>query len=277
MTVRLQNTAPSDTGGMEAGAAGSPGAEAKGMVADSQPASQTAEPASIGDALPPENLSPGTPSLLPEIPGDPAEQTDGAPSPPAIPGPQASEEERNAFYAALGVPQTAEDYDLNVDDALGGADAAINQRLHDAHFTADQAQLVYDLAAEILAPRVRDVETRAADQAFDIARQNLAASFGGAENWHRLAPKIAKWGRENLPEAAYAAMAQSVDGVRALHRLMEGGREAPLGSASEGASGEAPRAEIRRLMNDPRYWRDGDPALVGQVQAAFSRLHGDGG
>jgi hypothetical protein len=26
-------------------------------------------------------------------------------------------------------------------------------------------------------------------------------------------------------------------------------------------------------MNDPRYWRDRNPAIVARVQAAFDRLH----
>ncbi|MCC9623939.1 hypothetical protein LPB41_19850 [Thalassospira sp. MA62] len=169
------------------------------------------------------------------------------------------------------VPETAGDYVLNLDAALGDVDPALNDRLHAAGFSHAQAQLVYDLAAEILpglADEVKQASTRAMDRA------SLIAEFGGAEGWKKLAPKLEKWGQANLPTAAFDAMCQTADGVRALHRLMTGGQEAGLaGGLADTQQGDL-RDDIRRKMNDPRYWRDRDPAIVAEVQAGFARLNG---
>lgn len=32
------------------------------------------------------------------------------------------------------------------------------------------------------------------------------------------------------------------------------------------------RHKIRKLMNDPRYWRDRDPSIVAEVNAEFAKI-----
>ncbi|MDG4718089.1 MULTISPECIES: capsid assembly protein [Thalassospira] len=167
------------------------------------------------------------------------------------------------------IPARAEDYDISVNDALGAVDPDLNRRLHDAGFSNAQAQLVYDLAGEILEPMMADLN-QAAQRASD--RATLVNEFGGARNWKELAPRIEKWGRANLPEAAFDIMCQTADGVRTLHRLMAGGDEARLAGGDGGSGPENVRSDIRRKMNDPRYWRDRDPDIIAEVQADFARL-----
>lgn len=169
------------------------------------------------------------------------------------------------------IPETPDGYEIAVDDVLGAVDPAVNVRLHEAGFTGAQAQLVYDLAAEVIGPLVGEVEV-AGKRATD--RAALAAEFGGVENWKRIAPRIEKWGRENLPEAAFEVLCQTADGVRSIHRLMSGGAEPGLSTGRPSDATGDLRADIRAKMNDPRYWRDRDPAMVAEVQAGFDRLHG---
>ncbi len=184
------------------------------------------------------------------------------------------EVEAGEAIAALdpaGIPETPDGYEIAVDDVLGAVDPAVNARLHEAGFTGAQAQLVYDLAAEVIGPLIGEVEV-AGKRATD--RAALVAEFGGAENWKRIAPRIEKWGRENLPDAAFEVLCQTADGVRSIHRLMTGGAEPGLsGGRPSDAMGDL-RHDIRAKMNDPRYWRDRDPAIVAEVQAGFDRLHG---
>ncbi|WP_339779916.1 hypothetical protein [uncultured Thalassospira sp.] len=186
-----------------------------------------------------------------------------------IPGPDSPDAERQAFYAALGVPDSPAGYDIRGVEDLGGVDEALNARLHEAGFTGSQAQLVYDLATEILTPMVAQVQTAA--RMAEMQGQ-LAAEFGGAEQWAKLAPRLASWGQKHLPDA-YDAMAQTPEGVRALYRLMQGGGEPGLAGNHAGQTGVDPQNDIQKLMNDPRYWRDRNPAIVARVQAAFDRLH----
>ena len=168
------------------------------------------------------------------------------------------------------VPASAEDYVISVDDVLGGMDADLNARLHAAGFSNDQAQLVYDLAGEILGPMMADMDQatrRAADRAA------LAQQFGGAAQWQKLAPRIEQWGRANLPDAAFDTLCQTRDGVLALHRMMTQAGETRLGQGGGDGDPSDLRSEIRAKMNDPRYWRDRDPALIAEVQAGFARLN----
>ena len=58
----------------------------------------------------------------------------------------------------------------------------------------------------------------------------------------------------------------------ALHRMMAGGDEPGL--VRGGDSGDAVSEEqLRRMMSDPRYWRDHDPALTRKVRQGFERLY----
>lgn len=172
-------------------------------------------------------------------------------------------------FDPLIVPDHAEDYVLQIDEALGDIDPGLNDRLHEAGFNNAQAQLVYDLAAEII-PSMVDQVSQAGQRAAD--RATLIAEFGGADQWQKLATKLENWGQANLPKEAFDAMCQTADGVRSLHRLMTGGQEAKLaGAGANDATGDI-RAGIRRKMNDPRYWRDRNPDIIAEVQADFARL-----
>lgn len=170
------------------------------------------------------------------------------------------------------VPERPDAYAITLAEGMEDIDAGLNQRLHEAGFSNAQAQLVYDLAGEVLSPLLGDLD-QAAQRATD--RAALTAEFGGAESWKKLAPKIESWGKANLPEAAFETLCQSADGVRAMHRMMAQNTEAALGKADGGAGDTSLRSEIRRKMNDPRYWRDRDPALVAEVQADFAQLSGE--
>ncbi|AUG52114.1 capsid assembly protein [Thalassospira marina] len=206
-------------------------------------------------------LEPGVPDV-PGVAGDGKAQW-------VVPGEDGSAEDWQGFYRLLGVPENAEDYVIEGADDLGGMNATVNARLHEAGFTPRQAQLVYDLAGEILRPMAAELETGAKTAALQA---RLAAEFGGEAQWAKLAPSLASWGQKNLPDA-YEAMAQSPEGVRALYRLMSEAGEPGLAATGAGQMREAPEVEIDRLMNDPRYWRDRNPVIIAQVQAAFDRLH----
>jgi len=188
-----------------------------------------------------------------------------------LPEGEAGAGEAIAALDPASIPETPEGYEITVDEVLGVVDPAVNARLHEAGFTGAQAQLVYDLAAEVIGPLIGEVEV-AGKRATD--RAALAAEFGGVENWKRLAPRIEKWGRENLPDAAFEVLCQTADGVRSIHRLMSGGAEPGLSAGRPSDATGDLRSDIRAKMNDPRYWRDRDPAIVAEVQAGFDRLHG---
>jgi hypothetical protein len=178
-------------------------------------------------------------------------------------------EGRERLRKALGVPASPDDYRIEVRDELVEPTPELNARLHEAGFTQEQAQLIYDLAAEHLLPVIDDAvaELRATRDA-----ERLAAQFGGDAAWQNLARQIRTWGEANLAADVYRTLASSYDGVLAMHQMMQA-REPSVLHDAEGPRSDLDEASLTRMMRDPRYWRDRDSALIAQVTEGFKRLY----
>ena len=187
----------------------------------------------------------------------------------SAPAPALDSGERPDLLAAPGVPDGPEGYCIACDHGLFEPDPAINGRLHGAGFTPDQAQLVYDLAAERLVPLIQEL---AAEFQAEREVERLSAQFGGAERWREVSRQLHAWAVKNLPPAAVEGLSTTYEGVMALHRMMTGGEPAAL-SMPVGAPSAGGEAELQALMRDPRYWRDRDPAVVSKVTDGFQRLY----
>ncbi|WP_137125558.1 capsid assembly protein [Roseomonas sp. HF4] len=187
----------------------------------------------------------------------------------APPGADAPDEERMRFRRAIGVPDGPDGYEIEAKHELCCPDADINRRLHEAGFTKDQAQLVYDLAAERLLPLIAE----AAGQ-FEAERQieRLREHFGGEDRFRRIAGQITAWGRTNLPAPVMEALSTTAEGVIALHRMMEGKEPGLARRGEEPAAGD--EGELRAMMRDPRYWRTREPEFVRRVTDGFRRMVG---
>ena len=170
---------------------------------------------------------------------------------------------------AMGVPDSPEDYQIEPPNDVIEADANINAKLHDAGFNPQQAQLVYDLAAEHLLPLLDDAASE-----LDSTRdgERLAAHFGGDDAWQTMARQIKTWAEANLVGDVFETLATSYDGVLAMHQMMQA-REPSVLRATGTANSEPDETALTAMMRDPRYWRDRDPALVAKVTKGFQRLY----
>lgn len=180
------------------------------------------------------------------------------------------ETEKARARTLLGVPTAVDDYCIRCDHGLFEPDGEINQRLFAAGFTPDQAQLLYDLAAERMLPLVQDM---AASFEADRELEKLVAHFGGAEPWRTLSGQILAWAERNLPPPLVAALAGTSDGVMALHRMMQGGQDEPRPLRASSDGGDV-MGDLNRMIGDPRYWRDRDPAFIARVTEGFKRAYG---
>jgi hypothetical protein len=179
--------------------------------------------------------------------------------------------DRDAALKALGRPDTPEQYRVEVLENFLHRDPDMERLLHEAGFTQDQVQLIYDLAAEKMVPLIAEIVGQARG-ATDNAR--LEQEFGGKDRWRQVKRQIRTWGEKNLPADALTALCRSYEGVMAVHRMMSAGDEPGL--TRGGDNGEALSEEqLRRMMNDPKYWRDHDPVLARKVQEGFKRLYPD--
>lgn len=169
------------------------------------------------------------------------------------------------------LPETPDDYLVESPNKLITGDREVNARLHAAGFTQEQAQLVYNLAAEKLLPMVAEVAS-----VFEAERQieRLVKEFGGAERWRQASRQITAWGRATLPEPVFDALATTYEGVVALQGMMTKDEPSLLQDASNDGNVISEKS-LREMMRDPRYWNDQDPDYVRKVRDGFRRLFPD--
>jgi hypothetical protein len=103
---------------------------------------------------------------------------------------------------------------------------------------------------------------------------HLQQHFGGESRWRQIAPQLAAWGKKNLPADAYDALASSAEGVKILHRLMASG-EPSLGQSPAAANDAPTEEDLKKMLQDPRYWKTRDPAFIAKVTSGFRRLSGE--
>lgn len=183
-----------------------------------------------------------------------------------------NELERRMGELPATAPDSPDAYEIIAPEGyedLLGSDSDVNARLHAARFTQQQAALVYELAAERLIPLA---EHLVAENRADGEADALTRHFGNKDAWEKLQPQIASWGRSNLGDAAFDAMSKTAEGVIAMHRMMKSAEPAILQSGHH-TTPVLSEAELRRKMEDPRYWRDEDPAYVNEIHRGFEALY----
>jgi hypothetical protein len=187
----------------------------------------------------------------------------------AMPQDDQDEEGQKRLRRLLGVPEDPDGYGIETLSDFISPNPEINARLHEAGFTSKQAQLVYDLAAEHVAPLIEET-VRDLQASRDVER--LTSHFGGQEAWQTLARQIKTWGRANLSEDAFETLASSYDGVLAMHQMMQAREPSVLRDGGDPVA-HADHATLSAMMRDPRYWRERDPAFVAEVTDGFKRLY----
>jgi hypothetical protein len=187
-----------------------------------------------------------------------------------LPADDGDHEAVRRLQRALGVPDSPEGYHIEASDELLAPDPEINARLHEAGFTGEQAQLVYDLAASHMLPMLDDAlgEVEASREA-----ERLASHFGGSDAWGTTARQIKTWGEANLAPEVFQTLASSFEGVLAMHHMMQAREPSALRDADGPAGMDEPT--LASMMRDPRYWRDRDPRFVAEVTEGFRRLYSD--
>lgn len=174
------------------------------------------------------------------------------------------------FSQRPSAPKSPEDYCIDCSHGMFEADAEINKRLHEKGFTEEQAQEVYNLAAEKMVPMVKGIAT---DFSAEREVEKLTEHFGGPEKWNEVSRQLLAFGQKNLPEDVLDNLTSSYEGVLALHRMMQSGE--PSLKKSEHPADGISEDDLTGMMRDPKYWRDRDPAFVSKVTSGFQKLYGE--
>ena len=171
--------------------------------------------------------------------------------------------------AGPSAPASAEDYCINCEHGLFEPDLEINQRLHAKGMSEEQAQEVYDLAAEKMIPMMKQL---AGDFSADREVEKLIEHFGGPEKWKEVSRQLLAFGQRNLPADVLENLSSSYEGVLALQKMMTS-EEPGLQKKADNPSAVNTN-ELKSMMRDPRYWRDKDPAFISKVTEGFAKMYG---
>jgi len=167
----------------------------------------------------------------------------------------------------LNIPASSKDYKITISHEMFTEDDEINQRLFEKGFTNEQAQELYDLAAEKMVPLILDIARE-----FEAERQmdRLIATFGGKERYAEISRQLFAYGKKNLPKDALEGLSSTYEGVMALYRMMQSGK--PLALQNPGENPSVDENALRSMMRDPKYWREKDPAFIKKVSDGFRQV-----
>ncbi len=169
------------------------------------------------------------------------------------------------------MPTKAQDYKIVPKNEMITVDKEVNRRLFELGLTNEQAQGVYDLAVDIILPQlVAFGEEISADKEL----KELEKEFGGADQFNTIARQLSAWGEKNLDAKTFNSLSCSKDGIMTLYRMMQEKQEIPVCRDKSQPQNMDDELTLRTLMQDPKYWKDQDPALVKRIEQGFKRLYG---
>ncbi|MCP4394036.1 MAG: hypothetical protein GY804_07230 [Alphaproteobacteria bacterium] len=189
-----------------------------------------------------------------------------------MPVEDSSDEDFAALHKALGVPESVDGYEIVQRHELLSSDQELNERLRMAGFTPKQAQLVYDLAAERVVPVL---ESLAAEYEADNQRRHLEEHFGSEEKWEEVSRQLHAWAEQNVSEETLNTLGSSYEGVLALYSMMQSSEPSIGKSGSYGSMVGLNEESLRKMMQDPKYWRDKNPEYISKISEGFKRLYPD--
>ncbi|HAJ89546.1 MAG TPA: hypothetical protein DCM27_00810 [Rhodospirillaceae bacterium] len=181
-----------------------------------------------------------------------------------------TDEDRKRIQKIMGLPDSADLYQVNLQSDVIEIDPELNARLHAKGFTNEQVQEIYDLATEKLVPMILEM---AAEFQADRELERLVKEFGGAEKWAIISGQLQEFGKKNLPKSAYEGLCCSYDGVMALYNMMKNNSGKALTRQGEASFDVLDENGLRTMMQSPKYWRDRDPAFIAKVSEGFQRLY----
>ena len=118
------------------------------------------------------------------------------------------------------------------------------------------------------------LETFAREVGADKELKALEDEFGGPEQFNNIARELSAWGEKNLDAKTFEVLASSKDGILTLYRLMQEKQEMPVLAGKSRPENMDDEKTLRRLMQDPKYWKDQDPELIKRIEKGFKRLYG---
>jgi len=182
----------------------------------------------------------------------------------SVPDENSDETAQNRFRRAIGVPEKPEDYPHNemFDDEN------IRAKFHEIGLTNNQVEKIYGIAQEFLSPVVSEIFSV---QQEANAMSELKKFFGSDEKMHDALTEIKSFGEKFLPHDAFDELCSSAQGIQGIYKMMQSME--PHVETSGNIEEKLSDADLRRMMRDPKYWRDHDAEYIRKIENGFKKLY----
>ncbi|MBQ2005348.1 MAG: hypothetical protein II219_00895 [Alphaproteobacteria bacterium] len=181
-----------------------------------------------------------------------------------VPNEKSDETIRNQFNRAIGVPESADEYPTNelFDDEN------LRKKIHEIGLTSPQVEKIYSIADEFLSPILTEIFSAQHEQS---AMHELKNFFGSIEKMNDALHAINEFGTRFLPHDAFDALCATPDGIRGLYNMMQSME--PNIEIQNSSDKDLTENELRRMMCDPKYWRDNDVEYIRKIENGFKKLY----
>ena len=182
----------------------------------------------------------------------------------SVPDENSDESAVNRFRRAIGVPENPDEYPQNemFDDEN------VRQEFHKIGLTKNQVEKIYDIAEKFLAPIVSEI--------FSIKQESNAMSelkkiFGNDEKMYDTLVAIKSFGERFLPADAFNELCATPQGIQGVYRMMQSIEPSVQTDSSDVKI--LSDDDLRRMMRDPKYWRDHDAEYIRKIENGFKKLY----
>ena len=182
----------------------------------------------------------------------------------SVPNNDSDENTKQKFNRAIGVPDNIDEYPTN---SLFD-DESVRKKFHEIGLTSKQVEEIYTIAEEFLQPTLKNL-FQLQDQTNAI--NELKNFFGGNEKMNNILREINAFGERFLPADAFDELCATPQGIKGIYKMMQSMEPNILMNKNE--TENLTDDDLRKLMRDPKYWRDQDPEYVRKIENGFKKLY----
>ena len=182
----------------------------------------------------------------------------------SVPDENSDESSVGRFRRAIGVPDSPDEYPHNemFDDEN------VRQEFHKIGLTKNQVEKIYDIAQKFLSPVV--------DEILSVEQESNAISelkkfFGSDEKMYDAFVAIKSFGERFLPTDAFNELCSTPQGIQGVYKMMQSMEPSVQTDSSDVKI--LSDSDLRRMMRDPKYWRDHDAEYVRKIENGFKKLY----
>lgn len=182
----------------------------------------------------------------------------------SVPNENSDDDAKQKFNHAIGVPDSANDYPKNnlFDDE------SVREKFHQIGLTAKQVEQIYNIAEEFLQPTLSNlfqlqIETNAINE--------LKSFFGSEQKMKDAMKEINAFGEKFLPKDAFDELCSTPQGIQGIYKMMQSMEPEVL--TDESVNENLSDDDLRKMMQDPKYWRDHDSEYVRKIENGFKKLY----